>query len=138
MFRAKDDLTEQVAAEYEEFPSSTPREGQDEKIAETSLRKPRSHKVNQLLEQIHELEVLDREIKRNNAILTKRNKELHNSVLEMRGVYVLLKIRNLTLMKDNTRLYRMIILMRLQKKNANPSPQTQLALETLAEAETNF
>ena len=38
------------------------------------------------------------------------------------------------LMKDNTRLYRMIILMRLQNKNSNPSPQTQVALETLAEA----
>ena len=41
-------------------------------------------------------------------------------------------------MKDNTRLYRMIILMRLQKKNANPSRQTQLALETLAEAASSF
>ena len=41
-------------------------------------------------------------------------------------------------MKDNTRLYRMIKLMRLQKKNANPSPQTQLALKTLAEVATNF
>ena len=41
-------------------------------------------------------------------------------------------------MKDNTRIYRMIILMRLQKKNANPRPQTQLALETLAEVATSF
>ena len=41
-------------------------------------------------------------------------------------------------MKDNMRLYRMIRLMRLQNKNANPSPQTQLALETLAEAATSF
>ena len=91
MFRAKDDLTKQVAAEYEEFPSSTPREGTDEKIAKTSSIKPRSHKLNQLLGKIHELEVLDREIKRNNAMLTMGNKELHNSVMEMRGVYVLLK-----------------------------------------------
>ena len=37
-------------------------------------------------------------------------------------------------MKDNSRLYRMIRLMRLQKKNSNPSPQAHLALETLAEA----
>ena len=41
-------------------------------------------------------------------------------------------------MNDNTRLYRMIRLMRLQKKNANPIPQTQLALETLTEAATSF
>ena len=37
------------------------------------------------------------------------------------------------LMSDNTRLYRMIRLMRLQKKNSSPSPQAHLALETLAE-----
>ena len=41
-------------------------------------------------------------------------------------------------MKDNTRLYRMIRLMRLQKKNANPSPQTQLVLETLGEVAARF
>ena len=60
--------------------------------------------MNKLLEEIHELEVLDREIKRNNDILTKRNKQLHNSVLEMRGMYVMLKKRNLRYMKDNIRL----------------------------------
>ena len=36
------DLTKQVAAEHEEFPSPTPREGQDEPMAEVSSRKPRS------------------------------------------------------------------------------------------------
>ena len=71
-------------------------------------------------------------------MLTKRNKELHNPIMEMRGVYVLLKRRNMRMIKDNTILYRMIISMRLQKKNANPSPQTQLTLETLAEATTSF
>ena len=61
--------------------------------------------------------ILDKEVKRNNAILTKNNEKLHNSLLEMRGMYVLLKRRNMRLMRDNTRLYRMIKLMRLQKKN---------------------
>ena len=54
-----------------------------------------SQRVNKLLEEIQELEFLDREIKRNNDILTKRNKQLHNSILEMRGMYVLLKRRNI-------------------------------------------
>ena len=57
---------------------------------------------------------MDKEIKRNNARLTKRNKELHNSVMEMRGMYVLLKRRDLRLLKDNTRIYRMIMILRLQ------------------------
>ena len=79
------------------------------------------------------MEILDREVKINNAILTKNNAKLHNPLLEMRGMYVLLKRRNLRLMRDNTRLYRMIRLMRLEEKNSNPIPQAHLALETLAE-----
>ena len=59
------------------------------------------------------MEILEREIKKNNVILTKRNKKLHNSFLEMRGRYIFLKRRNLRFMKDNTRLYRMIRLQRL-------------------------
>ena len=68
-------------------------------------------------------------------MLTNRNKELHNSVLETRGVYVMLKRRNIRYLQDNTRLYRMIRLLRLQVKNSrsNPSSQTHFALETLAE-----
>ena len=122
MFRVKDDLIEQVAATYEEFPSPTPREGQEEPMAETSSRKPRFHRINQLLGQIHEMEILERDIKITNAILTKKNTQLHNSLLEMKGMYFLLQKRNLRFMKDNSRLYRMIRLMRLQKKNSNPSP----------------
>ena len=40
------DLIEQVAAENEEFPSPTPREGQNEPIAKTSSIKPRSQRIN--------------------------------------------------------------------------------------------
>ena len=101
-------------------------------MAENSLRKPRSQRINHLLVQIHELEIIYREIKRNNARLTKKNTELHNSILEIRGTYVPLKGRNLRLMKVNSRLYRMVKMSRLQKKD--PNPKTHLALETLVEA----
>ena len=67
-------------------------------------------------------------------MLTKRNKELHNSFLEMRGMHILLKRRNLRYMKDNTRLYRMIRLLRLQVKNYRTNRSTHFSLETLAEA----
>ena len=103
-------------------------------MEETSSSKTRSQKINQLLGKIHEMEILDREIKGNNAILTKKNTELHNSLLEMRGMYVLLKRRNLRLMKDNSRLYKIIKLSRVQNKNSNPNSQAHLALETLVEA----
>ena len=79
------------------------------------------------------MDILEREIKRNNAMLTKRNKELYNSVLEMRGMYVMLKRRNIRYMKYKTRLYRMIRILRLQVKNSIPNRSSQFALETLAD-----
>ena len=80
------------------------------------------------------MEILKREIKKNNEILTKRNKQLHNSFLEMKGRYILLKRRNMRFMKDNTRLYRMIRLQRLQLKEAKENPSIHPTLETLVEA----
>ena len=122
-----------MVAENEELPSPTPKD-QDVPVEKSSSSKPRAKKVNQLLRQVYDLEVLEREIKMNNAMLTKRNKELHNSFLEMRGMHILLKRRNLRYMKDNTRMYRMIRLLRLQVKNSRPNPSTHFTLETLAEA----
>ena len=52
----------------------------------------------------------------------------------MKGMYFLLQKRNLRFMKDNTRLYRMIRLLRLQMKISNPNSQAHLVLENLAEA----
>ena len=89
-------------------------------MEEDSSRKPRSQRINQLLGQVYELEVLEREIKRTNGRLTKRNTELHDSLLETRGMYMLLQKRNMRLMKDNTRFYRKIRLSRLQTKDSNP------------------
>ena len=101
-----------MVEENGELPSSTPKY-QDEPAKKSSSSNPRVQKVNQLLRQVYDMEVLEREIKRNNAMLTKRNKDLYNSFLEMRGMYILLKRRNLRYMKDKTRLYKMIKLLRL-------------------------
>ena len=103
-------------------------------MAEASSSKPRSHRINQLLGQVYELEVLEREIKITNARLTNKNTELHDSLLEMRGMYILLQKRNMRLMKDNARLYRKIRRSRLHMNNSNPKSQAHLELETLEEA----
>ena len=66
--------------------------------------------------------------------MTKRNKQLHNYFLEMRERYIFLKRLNKRYLKDNTRLYRIIRIQRLQMKDAKPNPSTCLTLETLAEA----
>ena len=80
------------------------------------------------------MDILEREIMKNNATLTRRNKLLHNSYLEMRERYVFLKRINKRYLKDNTRLYRMIRLQILQMKEAKKNPSTHLTLETLAKA----
>ena len=80
------------------------------------------------------MEILEREIKKKNATLTRRNKLLHNSYQEMRERYIFLKRLNKRYLKDNTRLYRIIRIQRLQMKDAKPKPSTHLTLETLAEA----
>ena len=50
------------------------------------------------------MEVLERELKRNNETLTKRNKILYKSYLEQRERYFFLKRMNTRYLKDNTRL----------------------------------
>ena len=80
------------------------------------------------------MEVLVKEVKRNNATLTSRNKFLHKYYLEQRERYIFLKRLNTRYLKDNARLYRMISLQKLQMKEDKINPSTHLTLETLAEA----
>ena len=80
------------------------------------------------------MEVLERELKRTNETLTKRNKILHKSYLEQRERYIFLKRLNKRYLKDNTRLYRMVRIQRLQLKESKSNPSSHLTLSTLAEA----
>ena len=122
-----------VVAENEELSSPTPKE-QYEPAEKASSSRPKTQRINQLLRQVYEMEILEREIKKNNATLTSRNKLLHKSYLELRERYAFLKRLNKRYLKDNIRLYRMISLQRLQMKEAKLNPSTHLTLETLAEA----
>ena len=80
------------------------------------------------------MEIWEREIKKNNATLSSRNKMLHKYYLEQRERYIFLKRLNTRYLKDNTRLYRMIRLQRLQLKEAKENPSSHPTLETLVEA----
>ena len=71
---------------------------------------------------------------KNNEILTNRNKLLHKSYLEQREIYIFLKKLNTRYLKENTRLYKVIRLQRLQLKEAKENPSNHPTLETLAEA----
>ena len=57
-------------------------------------------KINQLLRQVYELEVLEREIKRINGRLTKRNAELYDSLQEIKRKNTKLEESNHRLRKE--------------------------------------
>ena len=113
------------------LPSPTPKE-QEEPIERASSNKPKTQKINQLLRQVYEMEVLEEELKRNNETLTSRNKLLHKSYLEQRERYIFLKMMNTRYLKDNTRLYRMVRLQRMQLKESKENPTNHVILSTLA------
>ena len=95
-------LANQVVVGHEDVPSPTPKDDQSQQVAEASSSKPKesgSQKINQLLRQVYELEVLEREIKRTNGILTKRNAELYDSLQEIKRKYTKMEESNITLMK---------------------------------------
>ena len=101
-----------MTAEHENLPSPTPKE-QYGPVDNSSPSNPKTQKINQLLRQVYEMEILVREVKRNNATMTSRNKLLHKSYLEQRERYIFLKILNKRYLKDNTIFYSMISLQRL-------------------------
>ena len=86
-------LALQIVLVSEAIPSPTPQE-QEERTEKASSSKPKTQKIDQLLRQIYEMEVSEREIKKINTILTKRNKQLQNAFWEMRGAYILLERRH--------------------------------------------
>ena len=94
---------------------------------------PRSQKINQLLRQVCELEVLEREIKRTNGRLTKRNVELYDSLQGINRKYTKMEESNIRLRKEKVRLCIKIRLSKLQTRNSIPQPQAQQKLETLEE-----
>ena len=75
------DLALHIVAVNKELPSPTPKE-QEEPVEKDSSSKPKTQRINQLLRKVYEMEILEREIKKNNAALTNRNKRLHKSYLE--------------------------------------------------------
>ena len=92
-------LENQDEVGHEDIPSPTPKVDQGELVVEASSSKPRSQKINQLLRQVYELEVLEREIKNTNGRLTKRNVELYDSLQEIKRKYTKMEERSLRLMK---------------------------------------
>ena len=72
------DLALQIVPVTEALSSPKPKE-KEEPTERASSSNPKTQKINQLIRKIYEMEILEREIKKNNFALTSRNKLLHTS-----------------------------------------------------------
>jgi hypothetical protein len=136
-----DEQAEQVAEDYPNLPSPTPPDEHSQPLAKASSSKPKAskaQKINKLLKQIYEMEVLERVIKKENTDLTERNAELFNMNQSLKEKHDKIKDRNRVLIRENMKLYRQLRLLRLKLKDSQPPTQDQTGLETLAELATTM
>jgi hypothetical protein len=109
--------------------------------AEASSSKPqrgKTRKINKLLREIYEMEVLERVIKRANADLTQRVAELikEQEILEQKHNSI--KERNRELIRENMKLYRQLRELRLKLKKFESAEEEQTGLDTLANLATTI
>jgi hypothetical protein len=93
--------------EYPNLPIPTPLEEQNQSSVGASLRKTKAsttQKVRKLLQQIYEMEVLIRVIKKTNTNLIERNEELHNINKIVKEKHDKIKDRNRVLIRENMKL----------------------------------
>jgi hypothetical protein len=127
--------TEQCVDYYSNLPSPTPSEAPSPPVAEASSSKPRttrSRKINKLLQQVYEMEVLERVIKKDNTDLTDRNAELFKINQTLKEKHDKIKDRNRVLIRENMKLYRQLRILRLKLKEFQSPTQEKTRLETLA------
>jgi hypothetical protein len=89
------------------LPSPTPPDEHNQPLAKASSSKPKAsktQKINKLLKQIYEMEVLQRVIKKTNAELTERNVELYNMNQNLKEKHDKIKDMNKVLIRENMKL----------------------------------
>jgi hypothetical protein len=136
-----EDQAKKVAEDYPNFPSPTPLDEHSHTLTKASSSKPKAskaQKINKLLKQIYEMEVLERVIKKENTELIERNVELFNMNQSLKEKHDKIKDRNRVLIRENMKLYRQLRLLRLKLKESQPPTQDQTVLETLAELATTM
>jgi hypothetical protein len=109
--------------------------------AETSSRKPhtgKTKKINKLLREIYEMEVLERVIKKANSDLTERVAELTKENEAIKERHDSIKVRNRELIRENMKLYRQLRELRLKLKKFETSGEEQTGLDALANLATTI
>jgi hypothetical protein len=122
-------------------PSPKPAEAHRKPEVEASSSKPkttRAWKINKFLQQIYEMEVLERVIKKENTDLTDRNAELFKMNQTLKDKHDKIKERNKVLIRENMKLYRQLRILRLKLKELQSPEEEQTGLETLANLATTI
>jgi hypothetical protein len=91
-----------------------------------------------LLQQVCEMEVLERVIKKANTDLTERNAELFKINQMLKEKHDKIKDRNKVLIRENMKLYRQLIILRLKLKEFQSQAQEKTGLESLANLATTM
>jgi hypothetical protein len=77
-----------------------------EKASSSKLKASRARKINKILQQFYEMEVLERVIKKGNTYLTGRNAYLFKINQTLKEKHDRIKDRNRELIRENMKLYR--------------------------------
>jgi hypothetical protein len=142
MAKTQDNLQiKQDAKLNSNLPPSNPPETHRQPEAEASSSRPKkgkAQKINKLLQEIYEREVLERVIKKANADLTDRNVELFKMNQTLREKHDKIKDRNRELIRENMKLYRQLRILRLKLKKFESPEEKQTGLDTLANLATTI
>jgi hypothetical protein len=142
MAKAQDNLQIKQDAKLKiNIPPSKPSETHRQPKAEASSSRPqkgKTKKINKLLREIYEMEVLERVIKKANTDLTERNAELFKENETLKEKHDSIKGRNRELIRENMKLYRQLRVLRLKLKKFESPEEEQTGLDTLANLATTI
>ena len=142
MAKTKDNLQIKQHAKLKiNLPPLNPPENHRQPEVEASSSRPnkcKTKKINKLLREIYEMEVLERVIKKANTDLTERNDELFKENETLREKHDKIKDRNRELIRENMKLYRQLRILRLKLKKFEAPEEKQTGLDTLANLSTTI
>jgi hypothetical protein len=142
MANTQDNLQIKHDAELKtDIPPSMPSETHRQPKAEASSSKPqkgKTRKINKLLREIYEMEVLERVIKKANTDLTEKVAELFKQNETLKEKHDSIKGRNRELIRENMKLYRQLRVLRLRLKKLESPEEEQTGLDTLANLATTI
>jgi hypothetical protein len=142
MAKTQDNLQIKHDAELKtDIPPSKPSETHRQPKAEASSSKPqkgKTRKINKLLREIYEMEVLERVIKKANTDLTERVADLFKENETLKEKHLSIKGRNKELIRENMKLYRQLRALRLRLKKLESPEEEQTGLDTLANLATTI